>query len=189
MTDSYLESLEMQMSEMRTLLNKYRQLYPDAELSDDLNRIVSGTSPFAESSSATNSPQPPASTPTFAQVAPAMMSPFSPATTIESFDPSDDENTARKNIVQAFDTMSLYSAHDHYLGKSSSMMFLQAALESKQEYVTGAAETNSQPVPESANEMEKDGGDANVSATAPPLGKTKRLEYWQENSVCPTVIL
>ncbi|KAI0790231.1 hypothetical protein BC629DRAFT_397958 [Irpex lacteus] len=43
----YLESLETQMSEMRTLLNKYRALYPDAELSDDLNRIVTGSSPFA----------------------------------------------------------------------------------------------------------------------------------------------
>jgi hypothetical protein len=190
------------MSEMRTLLNKYRQLYPDAELSEDLNRIVSGASPFPEAASITNSPRPSASTAAFPSSASSIVSPLSPASTIDlndpepEFDPSDDEISARKNLAQMFDNMHLYTGHDNFLGKSSSMMFLQAALESKQEYfVSGspklpyARPQNDAPSSLPSNAREKGKTPAHVPLKVPMLLETKRIEYWQEHSVRFSVFL
>ena len=194
----YLESLETQMSEMRTLLNKYRALYPDAELSDDLNRIVSGSSPFAEPASAGGSPRPSSS-----QAPPSIMSPLSPVSAMDSndaepeFDPSDDEITARNNLAKNFDNLSIHQ--DNFLGKSSSMMFLQAALESKQDYVTGGPPSiqsvvgaaHGDGVPLATFEAKDDKGKGKLSREDTPtavkipinLLETKRIEYWQEQSV------
>ncbi|KAI0092310.1 fungal-specific transcription factor domain-containing protein [Irpex rosettiformis] len=193
----YLESLETQMSEMRTLLNKYRALYPDAELSDDLNRIVSGSSPFAEQSSANGSPRPSAQPPS------SIMSPLSPVTTIDmndaepELDPSDDEIKARNNLAKSFETLSIH--HDNFLGKSSSMMFLQAALESKQDYVAGPANKSLQvdasgsglsSLPglelassdkEKRKRKELEGSEIPTTVRKPQLLEFKRLEYWEEH--------
>ncbi|KAI0692333.1 fungal-specific transcription factor domain-containing protein [Cytidiella melzeri] len=178
----YLESLETQMSEMRTLLNKYRQLYPDAELSDDLNRIVSGASPFAETASGTGpaSRRPSTSTPT-----PSMMSPLSPPMAVDlnltngdaEFDLSDDEISAHNNLSKSFQNLSLYKNHHTFQGKSSSMMLVQAALESKQDYVVGApAHVNEQgATPESEVGSSRE-------VKVPLLLETKRIEYWKEHS-------
>ncbi len=183
------------MSEMRTLLNKYRALYPDAELSDDLNRIVTGSSPFAEPSSASGSPRPPASQPPS-----SIMSPLSPVTAMymndfePEFDPSDDEISARNNLAKNFENLHIH--HESFLGKSSSMMFLQAALESKQEYVVGGPTTISagEPTPQQTSASSSDYGKGKgkeVPSSArtdtfmnmPRLLANRRLEYWQEVSV------
>ena len=57
----------------------------------------------------------------------------------EDLEDSDDEVTLRQNIELSIKHLSLESGHPHFLGKSSGLMFLQTALDMKEEYV-GAAE-------------------------------------------------
>lgn len=55
----------------------------------------------------------------------------------EDLDPSDDEMTLRQNIELSIKHLSLESGHPQFLGKSSGLMFLQTALDMKEEYVGG----------------------------------------------------
>ncbi|THG99015.1 hypothetical protein EW026_g3256 [Hermanssonia centrifuga] len=95
---------------------------------------------------------------------------MTPSTTInpvdaDDLDPSDDEVSARQSIVQSFVDLSLCPVHDHFLGKSSSLMFLQTAMDVKQEYVGPSEEGQS----EGGKEKEKSS-----------LFHTKRPEFWNE---------
>ncbi len=99
---------------------------------------------------------------------------MTPSTTInpvdaDDLDPSDDEVSARQSIVQSFVDLSLCPVHDHFLGKSSSLMFLQTAMDVKQEYVGPSEEGQS----EGGKEKEKSS-----------LFHTKRPEFWNEQKVC-----
>ena len=52
----------------------------------------------------------------------------------EDLDPSDDEIVAQRNIVQSLRKMSMNPSSMRYHGKSSSLLFIQTAMDLKQEY-------------------------------------------------------
>lgn len=85
----------------------------------------------------------------------------------DDLDPSDDEITARDTLAQSFETFSIYPGHDHFLGKSSSLMFLQTAIDMKQEYVSPPRE----------------GQDEGPERERPVLLGIKRPEFWNEHTV------
>ena len=80
----------------------------------------------------------------------------------DDLDPSDDEITTRNTLAASFNDISLYSGHDHFLGKSSSLMFLQTALDMKHEYVSPSAPLQARQ----------------------PLLASMRPEFWHEHAVC-----
>ena len=53
---------------------------------------------------------------------------------MEDLDPSDDEIVAQRNIVQSLRKMSMNPSSMRYHGKSSSLLFIQTAMDLKQEY-------------------------------------------------------
>ncbi|RDX39441.1 hypothetical protein OH76DRAFT_1491155, partial [Lentinus brumalis] len=59
-----------------------------------------------------------------------------PASQVDSddLDPSDDEIVAQRNIVQSLRKMSMNPSSMRYHGKSSSLLFIQTAMDLKQEY-------------------------------------------------------
>lgn len=143
-----MEALEIQVAEMRSLLAKYRQLYPDGEKSGRLDRIPTLGTNFAPttadadqvspssiaesraaSSSSTPSPHLPIHRP-YISVSPVP----TPALTDEDpdCDLSDDEVTVRRALVLPFTRMTLKYDEENFQGKASSMMFVKAALHSKQ---------------------------------------------------------
>lgn len=52
----------------------------------------------------------------------------------DDLDPSDDEIVAQRNIVQSLRKMSMNPSSMRYHGKSSSLLFIQTAMDLKQEY-------------------------------------------------------
>ena len=52
----------------------------------------------------------------------------------EEFEPSDDEVTEHKKLVEALEDMSFYPKHDHFVGKSSSLMLLRTVMDMREEY-------------------------------------------------------
>ena len=52
----------------------------------------------------------------------------------DDLDPSDDEIIAQRNIVQSLQKMSVNPSSMRYHGKSSSLLFIQAAMDLKHEY-------------------------------------------------------
>ena len=52
----------------------------------------------------------------------------------DDLDPSDDEIIAQRNIVQKLKQMSVNPASMRYHGKSSSLLFIQTAMDLKHEY-------------------------------------------------------
>ena len=145
----YVEALEEQVAEMRSLLDKYRKLYPGSESS---GRIHSDT-PIGTTFTAARSLSPPSSTepggspssnsfiPTAvaAQQGLPIGSIGSPALTDDElqFEPSDDEVEFRKAMIRPFQRSPLFPGEDSFQGKSSSMMFIRAALDTKREYFEG----------------------------------------------------
>ncbi|KAI0649560.1 fungal-specific transcription factor domain-containing protein [Trametes meyenii] len=130
----YVESLETRLEKMEKLLNK---LCPNADFTKELgghfdrdawiaerNGEPSGTAragyaiPTAQSSSSIASP------------------PAPPSGQIDSddLDSSDDEVIAQRNIVQKLQKMSVNPSQMRYHGKSSSLLFIQTAMELKHEY-------------------------------------------------------
>lgn len=179
------------------------------DLAEDLNRISTSSSPFPDRSSATNSPRPSVSTPMLPPTGPSMtMSPITPTSVPDlveqepELDPSDDEVSTRKTLAQSFEDLEIYPTQEHFLGKSSSMMFLQAALDIKREYVVGspsgkrhdAPPTHSGP--ESAMRRNTDKEEHNWKEREQPNFdarsvnhrtsfpfNSKRPEFWLEHSV------
>ncbi|PIL26804.1 hypothetical protein GSI_11140 [Ganoderma sinense ZZ0214-1] len=140
----YVESLETRLEKMEKLLNK---LCPDADFTKELGGSFDKdawlTDRNGEPSSAT------LSTPAYAipatpgqQPGPGIGSPptlpasASAAAQVESedLDPSDDEIVAQRNIVQSLRKMSMNPSSMRYHGKSSSLLFIQTAMDLKQEY-------------------------------------------------------
>ncbi|KAI0339080.1 hypothetical protein BDW22DRAFT_1431991 [Trametopsis cervina] len=183
----YLESLETQMAEMRTLLNKYRQLYPDVEHSDDPNCSISRASPFPDISTTPSSSLPPTSTPA---LTPASI-PMSPSAAElndqePELDPSDDEISTRRSLARNFENLVVTPQHEDYLGKSSSMMLLQAALETREQYVAGGSAGTGAEKQDSETSFDTDKGKAKAtdSDDMPPgtrISMSERVEFWEEH--------
>ena len=95
----------------------------------------------------------------------------------EDLDPSDDEVTTRNKLTEGIQNISLFTGHDHFLGKSSGLMFLQTALDMKQEYVSpGEPINNGAAGPSGVREGER-------GQTGKPLMPSKRPLYWHEHPV------
>ena len=92
----------------------------------------------------------------------------SPPIDADDLDPSDDEVSYRKSLSKGFEDLHLNPHNEHFLGKSSSLMFLHTALDMKKEYVN--------PTPKDA---------APVPRTQEPLTLMphKRPEFWNEHPV------
>ncbi len=133
---------------MRSLLDKYRQLYPGMEASGRISRTTAlGSSSIPARSSSPHSPQESApiespyslaSTSSAHQTFPIASVPSPILTDNEpEFDPSDDELQTREAMIRPFERSPLFPGKDSFHGKSSSMMFLVAAMDTKREYIEG----------------------------------------------------
>lgn len=92
------------------------------------------------------------------------------AVELEDLDPDDEVSThTHDRIIDALESMSIhprYDHYDHFLGKSSSMMFLQTAMDICEEYA--------------GSERERVGGSA--SEKTQWLGE-RRPVFWSEHPV------
>lgn len=137
---------------------------------------------------------------------PIAMTPISPTSVSElndqepELDPSDDEVSTRKTLAQSFEDLEIYPTQEPFLGKSSSMMFLQAALDIKQEYVVSgpaskqeadASQTDREDSPKTAGGSSQDrkgkgkeraDEDGPGSRPAFPF-VSKRPKFWLERTV------
>ncbi|CDO71787.1 hypothetical protein BN946_scf184939.g11 [Trametes cinnabarina] len=137
----YVESLESRLEKMEKLLNK---LCPNADFTKELggsfdkdawsherngepspSAAPKATAGFSIPAQSTSSGSMVASPPT--QPAPAQVD-------SEDLDPSDDEIIAQRNIVQKLRKMSVNPSQMRYHGKSSSLLFIQTAMDLKHEY-------------------------------------------------------
>ncbi|KAI0787277.1 fungal-specific transcription factor domain-containing protein [Fomes fomentarius] len=135
----YVESLETRLEKMEKLLNK---LCPNADFTKELggsfDRDAWLSERNGEPSSATTTkpaygiPAPPTQT-SVMNSPPALPTPPSQVDS-EDLDPSDDEIVAQRNIVQSLQKMSMNPSSMRYHGKSSSLLFIQTAMDLKQEY-------------------------------------------------------
>ena len=153
-----------------SLLAQYRQLMPNVEVNDDPNNredTPDMQSPFSEDR-VSMSPRPHTRPGTSALVPITPVS--SPPIDADDLDPSDDEVTLRKTLAQGFQDLALQTG-DHFLGKSSSLMFLQTAFDLKKEYVN----------PSQAPHDEARAGGSRGSP--PTLMPHKRPEFWLEHPV------
>ncbi|TBU65203.1 fungal-specific transcription factor domain-containing protein [Dichomitus squalens] len=134
----YVESLETRLEKMERLLNK---LCPNADFTKELGGSFDKdgwlTDRNGEPSSATTT-KPAYSIPANPTQQSAIASPpaLSSSAQVESddLDPSDDEIVAQRNIVQSLRKMSMNPSSMRYHGKSSSLLFIQTAMDLKQEY-------------------------------------------------------
>ncbi len=90
----------------------------------------------------------------------------------DDFESSDDEYSARKTLEASFKTVSMDPGGPHFFGKSSSVMFLQKAMDIRQEYVK-------ESLPSGASEATE--SEQAVLALANFTGK--RLEFWNTHPV------
>ncbi|GBE88069.1 predicted protein [Sparassis crispa] len=130
----YVESLEMRLEKMEKLLKK---LCPDADFTQELGGHFDKEAWLTERVMNDKNCKVPYKTTPPTTVMPASTStlpdPASPATA-EDLDPSDDETLITHNIRQSFGRMSLNKAQMRFFGKSSSIMFIQTAMDLKHEY-------------------------------------------------------
>ncbi|KAI0706989.1 fungal-specific transcription factor domain-containing protein [Earliella scabrosa] len=135
----YVESLETRLEKMEKLLNK---LCPNADFTKELGGSFDKDAWLGdrngEPSSATTA-KPGYGIPTAPSQPSVIGSPptlGTPASQVDSddLDPSDDEIVAQRNIVQSLRKMSMNPSSMRYHGKSSSLLFIQTAMDLKQEY-------------------------------------------------------
>ncbi|KAI0749212.1 fungal-specific transcription factor domain-containing protein [Daedaleopsis nitida] len=135
----YVESLETRLEKMEKLLNK---LCPNADFTKELGGSFDKDAWLVErngepSSATTTQPAygiPAApSQQSVIGSPPALPTPASQADS-DDLDPSDDEIVAQRNIVQSLRKMSMNPSSMRYHGKSSSLLFIQTAMDLKQEY-------------------------------------------------------
>ncbi|KAI1786446.1 fungal-specific transcription factor domain-containing protein [Ganoderma leucocontextum] len=130
-------SLETRLEKMEKLLNK---LCPNADFTKELGGSFDkdAWSPDRNggpSSAAMSSyPIPAAPTQQSAIASPPSLPASSSQVDSEDLDPSDDEIVAQRNIVQSLRKMSMNPSSMRYHGKSSSLLFIQTAMDLKQEY-------------------------------------------------------
>ncbi|KAM5539214.1 hypothetical protein V8D89_007087 [Ganoderma adspersum] len=135
----YVESLETRLEKMEKLLNK---LCPDADFTKELGGSFDKDAWLGdrngEPSSATMSKPAYGIPGAPAQPSGIASPPSLPASgsqvDSEDLDPSDDEIVAQRNIVQSLRKMSMNPSSMRYHGKSSSLLFIQTAMDLKQEY-------------------------------------------------------
>ncbi|RPD72366.1 hypothetical protein L226DRAFT_546928 [Lentinus tigrinus ALCF2SS1-7] len=138
---TYIEaakSLETRLEKMEKLLNK---LCPNADFTKELGGSFDKDTWIAErngepSSSTTSKSAfgiPPAPSQPSIASPPALPTPASQMDS-DDLDPSDDEIVAQRNIVQSLRKMSMNPSSMRYHGKSSSLLFIQTAMDLKQEY-------------------------------------------------------
>ncbi|KAI9070185.1 hypothetical protein FKP32DRAFT_1543831, partial [Trametes sanguinea] len=136
----YVESLETRLEKMEKLLNK---LCPNADFTKELggtfDRDAWSHERNGEPSASGAQKAPGYSIPTQSGPAAGMVAspPAQPAPAqVESddLDPSDDEIIAQRNIVQKLRKLSVNPSQMRYHGKSSSLLFIQTAMDLKHEY-------------------------------------------------------
>ncbi|KAI0950725.1 hypothetical protein AcW1_007961 [Taiwanofungus camphoratus] len=133
----YVESLETRLEKMEKLLN---ELCPDADFSKELGGHFDKSSWLAskhaadKNSKSTYKSQPFAGAPSSSSVAASSCAPPVNPTDPEDLDPSDDEVMVHNTLVQNLERMRLNPSHVRFFGKSSSIMFLQTAMDLKREY-------------------------------------------------------
>ncbi|KAI0688002.1 fungal-specific transcription factor domain-containing protein [Cytidiella melzeri] len=210
----YVKSLEEQLVETRALLAKYRQLYPNGDPSGLFERAASlgtdaaptgTTNPFTTNETEL-SDTPHTSTSTLSSfIQPPSPLPPVPTPTLEEhepdFDPSDDEVSTHKELIQPLERMTLYHNKNSFQGKSSSMMFIQAALDTRRELVFDGApipcrQLNTSITPSYGGEGEAGENGHNLEEVGDSNGKAKekdrslhesltfqpkRVEYWTEH--------
>ncbi|EIW57140.1 uncharacterized protein TRAVEDRAFT_125896 [Trametes versicolor FP-101664 SS1] len=136
---SYVESLETRLEKMEKLLNK---LCPNADFTKELggnfdrdawiaDRERNGESSGAGAGkSGYGIPGQPSSS--VIASPPALATPA--GVDSDDLDPSDDEVIAQRNIVAKLQKMSVHPSAMRYHGKSSSLLFIQTAMDLKHEY-------------------------------------------------------
>ncbi|OBZ66208.1 hypothetical protein A0H81_13860 [Grifola frondosa] len=130
----YVESLETRLEKMERLLNK---LCPNADFSKELGGHFDRNTWHAERSANERSSMGKAAyklPSTSGMAAPSALVPANPPVDSEDLDPSDDEVVAQHTIVQNFRKMKPHPNSMRFFGKSSSLMFLQTAMDLKHEY-------------------------------------------------------
>ncbi|KAI0819293.1 fungal-specific transcription factor domain-containing protein [Trametes gibbosa] len=140
----YVESLETRLEKMEKLLNK---LCPNADFTKELggsfdrdawlterNGEPSGAGPGVGSVAGKSAYGIPPQTPSSVIGSPCAH-PSSAQVDSEDLDPSDDEVIAQRNIVAKLEKMSVHPSTMRYHGKSSSLLFIQTAMDLKHEYV------------------------------------------------------
>ena len=96
----------------------------------------------------------------------------------DDLDPSDDEVTARITLTKRLEDVSIYAHEDHFLGKSSSLMFLNTAFDMKKEYVNSPSDSAT-GTPELSAIAER----ASAIESSRPVLQFKRPEFWNDK-VC-----
>ncbi|OSC97677.1 hypothetical protein PYCCODRAFT_1376657 [Trametes coccinea BRFM310] len=136
----YVESLESRLEKMEKLLNK---LCPNADFTKELGGTFDKDAWSHERNGDPSTPGAPKgpgySIPTQSGPSGSMVTspPAQPAPAqvdSEDLDPSDDEIIAQRNIVQKLRKMSVNPSQMRYHGKSSSLLFIQTAMDLKHEY-------------------------------------------------------
>lgn len=115
------------------------QLCPDADFSKELGGQFEKHSWSADVFQAGDKPGPsqPAylsNSKTAPVSSPSAISPPSASEPIDDLDPSDDEVVAQHSLVEQLRHMKVNPSHLRFFGKSSSIMFIQTAMDMKQEY-------------------------------------------------------
>ncbi|KAI0326454.1 hypothetical protein GY45DRAFT_1258946 [Cubamyces sp. BRFM 1775] len=134
----YVESLETRLEKMEKLLNK---LCPNADFTKELGGHFDKDAWLHErngepsgapaKSAAYGIPGQPS---TSSMVASPPPQPAPAQVDSDDLDPSDDEVIAQRNIVQKLKRMSVNPSQMRYHGKSSSLLFIQTAMDLKHEY-------------------------------------------------------
>ncbi|KAI0351792.1 hypothetical protein OH77DRAFT_1498379 [Trametes cingulata] len=132
---SYVESLETRLEKMEKLLNK---LCPNADFTKELGGSFDKdawlTERNGESSGAGKTAYGIPSQPSPSVITSPPTLPQSSQVDEDDLDPSDDEIIAQRNIVEKLSKMSVNPSQMRYHGKSSSLLFIQTAMDLKHEY-------------------------------------------------------
>ncbi|TCD69093.1 hypothetical protein EIP91_008735 [Steccherinum ochraceum] len=120
----YVENLENRLQKMEELL---RKVSPDVDISTELGEQMDKETWYSDRGergagpSSTSSPIPPAQA--------------APTPNPEDLDPSDDELITQREFIRSMKHMDINSSsYRRFFGKSSSVMFVQAAIAAKNEY-------------------------------------------------------
>ncbi|KAI0671307.1 fungal-specific transcription factor domain-containing protein [Trametes maxima] len=130
----YVESLETRLEKMEKLLNK---LCPNADFTKELGGHFDRDAWIAErNGEPSNVGKTGYAIPTTQSSSSIASPPAPPSGQMDSddLDSSDDEVIAQRNIVQKLQKMSVNPSQMRYHGKSSSLLFIQTAMELKHEY-------------------------------------------------------
>ncbi|KAH9910329.1 fungal-specific transcription factor domain-containing protein [Epithele typhae] len=156
----YVESLETRLEKMENLLNK---LCPNADFSKELGGSFDRdgwTTDRGDALGGSGFSIPTTPGPGTISSPPALSSSAgTPSHEADEFDPSDDEIVAQRTIVQNLKKMSVNPSSMRYHGKSSSLLFIQTAMDLKHEYA-GVEMPNS------------------FDPDAPPAFLRRRQQYW-----------